>query len=289
MSQSPVFRLLLALLFPGAPLLAGAPEGGQRIVTVGGAATEIVFALGRGDAVVGVDLSSTYPPEVRDLPQVGYVRSIGPEGILSLNPSLIVATEALGPPAAKKVMKQVRVPTVWLPEPDSLHALEQSVTAVADRLNVPERGRALLDSVRARLAEAEAAANGWNTVPRVLFFLNPPSAGMGGMVGGLGSRADSLIRLAGARNAADSFPGFKQVSIEGILEMNPDVILVALSPGHGGSPESVEALRERAELAPVNAIREGAVFGVPLDDIAFGPRLGEAALRWNTLIGEGIR
>ena len=61
-------------------------DAATRIVTVGGAATEIVFALERGDDVVGVDLSSTFPESVRDLPQVGYVRSISAEGVLALEP-----------------------------------------------------------------------------------------------------------------------------------------------------------------------------------------------------------
>ena len=82
---------LIALAEPSAKI-------DKRIVTIGGAATEIVFALGAGSSIVATDLSSIYPPQARELPMVGYVRNISPEGVLSMEPDLVIATGALGPP-----------------------------------------------------------------------------------------------------------------------------------------------------------------------------------------------
>ena len=288
MSQSHfvfVVGALCALVLSGAG--AAAQSAHPRMVTVGGAATEIVFALGAGESVAAVDASSTYPPAVRDLPQVGYVRNISPEGVLSMEPELIVATGALGPPAARRMLERVEVPTLWLPDPDSVADLRRSVRTVATRLGVKEKGRRLLAGVDERLEAAEERASAWSgRAPSVLFLLEPPGASGGGMAGGAGSRADALIRLAGGRNAARDFSGFQPVSRESLLSMNPDVILVGQSAGHGGSPASIRALRESEALSGVAAVREGAVHGVPLDDLAFGPRLGEAALRWNGLLAE---
>ncbi|MFP4351419.1 MAG: hemin ABC transporter substrate-binding protein [Puniceicoccaceae bacterium] len=280
-----VLLWLAAFVVPVLPPPAGAAEPPERIVSIGGAATEIVHALGMGGDVVAVDLSSTYPPEVRQLPQVGYVRSISPEGVLSMEPDLIVATGALGPPAARSMMERLDVRTIWLPDPASYEDLAVSVRRVGAALGREKEAGEILESVEEDLAAAREKASRWeNRKPTVVFFLEPPGAGGGGMAGGRDSRADALIRLAGGENAADGFSGFQPVSRESLLAMDPDVILVAESEGHGGSPASIRALKESAALSRTNAVRTGAVHGVPLDDLAFGPRLGEAALRWNALL-----
>ncbi|WOO42641.1 heme/hemin ABC transporter substrate-binding protein [Rubellicoccus peritrichatus] len=256
----------------------------QRIVTIGGAATEAVFALGHGDEVIATDLSSTYPPEVRDLPQVGYIRSISPEGILSMKPDLVVATESLGPPAAKDLLKKTGVEILWLPEPNSYQALEASINEVAETLDSENKANAVLAKVKSQIDQAQANSEKWSSpAPRVLFFMRPPNASSPGMAGGNGTRADELIRLAGGTNAANSITGFQPMSAESIIEMNPDIILVALSNGHGGTEASIVELQNLETLAPVAAIQNDAIHGVPLDDIAFGPRLGEAVERWNGL------
>lgn len=280
--------LLAASILVSQPLQAEVPE--QRIVTVGGAATEIVFALGAGDKVVAVDLSSTYPSEVRQLPQVGYIRNISPEGILSLKPDIVVATEALGPPAAKDMMKQINLPVVWLPEPDSYAALAESLTRVGNKLDRAEKAAAIRHQVEQQLAAIRAKAKTWPApAPRVLFFLQPPAEARAGMASGTDTRADALIQLAGGRNAGTGFTGFKEISTESIIKINPDVIFVALSDGHGGSPQAVENLKDMAALKDVNAIKKQQVYGVPLDDLTFGPRLGEAATHWNDLIGQASK
>ena len=290
-SAPPGVLLLLTVLavlgfLPSAVIAAEPPE---RIVSIGGAATEIVYALGAGEDVVAVDLSSTYPPEVRQLPQVGYVRSISPEGVLSMDPGLIVATGALGPPAARDMMERLDVRTIWLPDPTEPDDLRESVRRVAEALSRQEAGEALIAEIDAELTTAEERSAQWgDRKPTVVFFLEPPGAATGGMAGGRDSRADALIRLAGGKNAADGFSGFQPVSRESLLAMNPDVILIAQSDGHGGSPASIRALRESRALSQAKALQTGAVHGVPLDDLAFGPRLGEAVLRWNSLLSQVV-
>ena len=200
-----------------------------------------------------------------------------------MRPDLIVATGALGPPAARRMMERFSVETIWLPDPDSVRDLRQSIEKVAAGLGRMERGEELWASIREKLDKAEENRLPKDQRPEVLFLLEPPVGGGAGMAGGEDSRAEALIRLAGGRNAASGFSGFRPVSLEGILEMNPDVILVALSSGHGGTEAEIEAMRNAPSLRAVAAVRSGAVYGVPLDDLAFGPRLGEVAERWTKL------
>lgn len=285
MSQYRILRASLLLL--GITFSTAFAKEPNRIVSVGGAATEIVFALGAGDRVVAVDLSSVYPPQVRDLPQVGYIRNISPEGVLSLNPDLVVTTESLGPPAAKEMLKRVSVPIVWLPEPDSVQALDKSLKAVAVKLGTEEAAQsaqAIMGEVNSSVDAAKKASASWPKKPRVLFFMQPPTDSRAGMVAGSDTRAQSLIELAGGVNAATNIRTYQPFSKESLIEAKPDVIIVGVNPSHGATPESVEALKTMASLGPVPAFRNGAIYGVPISDLNFGPRLGEAITSWNGLI-----
>lgn len=260
-------------------------ENTKRIVTIGGAATEIVFALGAGNSVVAADLSSIYPPQARELPMVGYVRNISPEGVLSMSPNLVIATGALGPPTARQMLERLDIDIIWLPDLSTPEDLTSSIKIVSQRLNKLESAKVLIADVNRGLAQAVANSRNWTkNIPSVLFLLEPPGKSTPGMGGGLDSKANTLIDLAGGKNAANGFAGFKPVSMESLVAMNPDIILVGQSDRHGGSPESIQAMIATPALSEVNAIKEDAVYPVPLDDLAFGPRLGEVALRWNTIL-----
>ena len=261
----------------------------ERIVTIGGAATEIVFALGAGSLVVAADLSSIYPPQARELPMVGYVRNISPEGVLSMSPDLVIATGALGPPSARQMLERLDIDIIWLPNLSTPEELLSSIETVSERLALTEAANTLIENVNRGLDQAAKYTKDWTKyAPTVLFLLEPPGKSTPGMGGGLDSKANTLIGLAGGTNAANGFSGFKPVSIESLIAMNPDVILVGQSDRHGGSPESIQAMIASPALSEVSAIKEDAVYAVPLDDLAFGPRLGEVALRWNSLLANHV-
>ncbi len=98
--------LMVALAWTG----AARAEEARRIVSVAGSLTEIVYALGAEDRLVGVDATSLHPPSARALPQVGYHRSLSAEGILSLAPDLVLASETAGPPAILDQIRSAGVP-----------------------------------------------------------------------------------------------------------------------------------------------------------------------------------
>ena len=108
--------LAFALLVPFGAAVRAETEAPSRIVSLGGSVTEIIFALGQQDRLIARDTTSTYPVAALDLPDVGYVRALSPEGVLSVDPDLILAIEGSGPPETMEVLQAANVPVVMVPE-----------------------------------------------------------------------------------------------------------------------------------------------------------------------------
>ena len=153
-------RLLPARLCAvAAAWLAGlcvAQAAPERVVTLGGSVTEIVYGLGQGARLVGDDQSSLYPPEARRLPSVGYYRAVPVEGVLSLKPDLVLASEQAGPPDALKRLGEVGVRVVTVPDQPSVDSLKARIRAVAEALDARPAGERMIEDLGRELARAEA-------------------------------------------------------------------------------------------------------------------------------------
>ena len=104
----------------------------SRIVSIGGAITEILYALGLEQRVVAVDSTSFYPPQaLRDKPNVGYMRALSPEGVLGLNPSLILASEDAGPKETIAVLRAAGIPFVLVPDKHTGKGILDKIELVA--------------------------------------------------------------------------------------------------------------------------------------------------------------
>ena len=210
---------------------ARADETPRRIVSVGGAITEIVFALGEEGRLVARDTTSNFPAAARDLPDVGYIRRLSPEGVLSVNPELIIAQEGAGPPEAVDILREAAIELVEIPEGYTGEAVIAKITAVAEALGVPEKGAALAASIRRDLDETTAANLGAEQ-KRVLFILSMSGGRV--LAGGANTSAQGIIELAGARNAATGFEGYKPMTDEAIIDSGADVILLMDRTGDTG-------------------------------------------------------
>ena len=126
---------LSALLALGLAVRAGAEEPAQRIVSVGGSVTEIVYALGQEHRLVARDTTSNAPAAALELPDVGYVRRLSPEGLLSVNPDLILAEDGAGPPEALEVLRDSRIPLITVPMGFDRAAVRAKIETVAGALD----------------------------------------------------------------------------------------------------------------------------------------------------------
>ncbi|MEE4361740.1 MAG: ABC transporter substrate-binding protein [Pseudomonadales bacterium] len=259
------------VLFLVASLSAAAEE---RIVAIGGAVTEIVFALGAGDRLVAVDSTSSHPPAAKDLPDVGYLRRLAPEPIIALAPSIVLALEDAGPPAVLDQLRAAGVPLVIVPDAPTPDSVIDKVRVVAEALGRVEEGNSLMARLASDFAALTEAPRSPES-PRVLLLLAVSASGAP-LVGGEGTSADAIIRLAGARNAAAGVVGYKPLAPEAVVALAPDVLLI---PDRGLELlGGRDRLLSRPEIAPTPAGQAGRI--VTMDQLlllGFGPRTPEAA------------
>lgn len=275
---------LIALVLGLATGLATGPvlaEAAPRVVTLGGSVTEIAVELGAGDRLVGRDVTSNHPGAVTDLPDVGYIRALSAEGVLSLAPDLILAEGDAGPVEAVDVLRAAGVRFVMVPEATTADGVFAKVEAVAEALALPEAGAALVTRLRAGFAEAEARAAAVTRPQKVLFILSLQGGRV--MAAGAGTEAEGIIRLAGGVNAVAGFEGYKQIADEAVLTSAPDVILMMDRAGDMAIADT-DVLAHPA-LAETPAGQAGRI--VRMDGmlmLGFGPRTPEAALALNAAL-----
>lgn len=261
--------LLLVLLVA----LPAAADAAERLIAVGGAVTEIVHALGRGDRLVAVDSTSRYPPAVAALPDVGYMRRLSAEPILALRPDLVLAIEHSGPPATLDQLRAAGVRVEVIADVPTVAGIGDKVRTIGRLLDAATDADALASRIEGELAAATAAAAAMTDRPRVLFLI---AAGKGApMAAGVETAADAMIRLAGGVNALSGFTGYKPLSPEAAMAARPDVVLAMV--------QTVEAMGGRAAVLGLPGIAETpagrggrlvAMDGMLL--LGFGPRTPEA-------------
>jgi len=244
-----------------------------RIVSVGGSTTEIVYALDAESDLVGVDSTSLYPKAAREFPDVGYVRQLSAEGLLSLRPTLILAGAEAGPEAALTQTEAAGVRIVKLEEGYTPEEVAKHIEAIGAALGREEKAAEVAGIFRADVKAVLAEVAQIKTHPRVLFMLQ---AGRGPMlVSGKHTAANAMIELAGGVNAVSEFSGYKPFSPEAATLAAPDVILMASDTVEalGGA----EAVLSQTALAPTPAARDGRLVSMDALYLAgFGPRLAHA-------------
>ncbi|MDB4942393.1 MAG: Heme transporter, cell surface heme and hemoprotein receptor HmuT [Labilithrix sp.] len=245
--------------------------GPPRIVTAGSAITEIVYALGAGDQVVGADTSSLFPEEARKVPRVGYQRTLSAEGILSLRPTLLLASAEAGPPAVVEQLRSAGLRLEIIGAEPTLAGARGRIARVAAVLGRdPAPLLARLDEDLAR-AKAQVARTRGRPAVVALYA----RGGNDTYVFGESTTADLMIALAGGVNAMRGFSGSRPVTAEAIVAAAPDVLLL---PSRG-----LESLGGIDGVLRVPGVRDTLAGKnrrvVAVDDLlllGFGPRTGAA-------------
>lgn len=261
-----ILLLGLAVLLAAPKADAATPEQGQRVVSIDGSITEIVYALGQQQQLVGVDTTSRYPAEAQQLPQVGYMRQLSVEGILSLQPDLILTTEDAGPASVFEQLQAAGVTIVRTRKDYSLEGVLNKVDVVAKALGQPATGNALKQQIEQQARKALARIPD-QPAPATLFLLGAGNRGL--MAAGHGTQAEAMLQLLNTRNAVD-YPGYKPISPEGAIQAAPEVVIV----GHT-QPGAADQVSETLAMTP--AMQQQRIHAVDVSlTLGFGPRLPQA-------------
>lgn len=273
--------LLVALAHP-----AVAQDRAARIVSLGGAVTEILYELGVSERIVAVDTTSVHPPAaMATKPNVGYLRQLSAEGILSVRPTLVLAIEGAGPPDILKLVREAGVPVIGIPDVPTEAGVAGRIREVAQAVGEEEAGRKLTEAVAARFATLSLLRRRIERPVRALFILSYQNGRV--MVGGGHTTADGMLALAGAENAAGTIEGYRPMTDEAIVAARPDVV-VMMSVGPGGSPPA--DLFAGPALSQTPAGREKRLVTMNgLYLLGFGPRTPEAARELMLALHPGLK
>lgn len=253
-------------------LLTGLHVQAQRIVSANGTLSEILVGLGLEKQIVGVDVTSTYPASLEKLPKIGHNRTIAAEGILTLNPDVIVYTDqSMLTPAVVKQLNSSGKKVVEFKHEYSKEGAIKLIREVGAYFNAKAQAEKMVKALQADLAKIPRPAS-----PKKLLFIYARGTGTL-MVSGTGTSLDKMFTLAGHKNAVTGFTDFKPLTAESLITANPDV-LVLFSSGLE-SLEGIDGLLRVPGVANTNAGRNRKV--VTMDGqflTGFGPRLGKAAI-----------
>lgn len=214
-------KYTLKTLMAAAVLLAApALQAAEKLISIGGDVTEIVYALGAGNEMVARDSTSLHPQAVLALPDVGYMRQLNTEGILSMHPSLVLSSELAEPSLVLQQLEQNGVKVVRIPGTPSADTVPKKIEVIAAALNRQAEGDKLIATYRAQIAAIHHDA-----LPvKMLFVMS--HGGMSSMAAGQNTAADAMITSVGAQNAMQGFSRYRPLSQEGVIASAPDIILL---------------------------------------------------------------
>jgi len=251
-----------------------------RYVVISPIYNEIIWALGAQDKVVGIDLSTTYPPEVKNVQTVGYHRALSAEGILSLHPTAVIHDNNIGPPQVVQQLQQLNIPMkTFSAKNDSFDGTKALIREMGAYFHKETRAEELCNTMDTQRAASLEKVKQYTDHPRVavIHFGRASNVymvvGKGG--GGDGSGVSQMIELAGGQMAVENRGMQRMESPEIIAQANPDVILLT-DYGYdrlGGSLDQIKAL---PGVATSNAAKNNRIYRIEENVLNyFGPRSGE--------------
>lgn len=199
------------------------------------------------------------------------MRQLSPEGVLSVNPSGILALHGSGPKETVDVLKKTSIPFIEVPERYDHEGILEKIRIVGKALGADAKAAALAAEIDAKLKAAEKQTSAIKDRKRVLFVLSMRGGKI--LASGGDTAADGIIRLSGGVNAIDGFSGYKQLSDEAVITARPDVILMMNNAGPGVSDDELFA-NPSIRSTPAGAARKV----VRMDGgylLGFGPRTAD--------------
>lgn len=242
-----------------------------RIVSLAPSNTEILFAVGAGSKVVGVDTYSNYPAEAKTLAKIGSLAKPNIEAIVALKPDLVLATSL-----HTKLLDQFEKLNlkVLVLSPRTIEEVYANLALVGQVTGTEQKAKAVVDNMKTRLAKVAEVLKTVRPEDRVAVYYEVYSDPL--MSVGPGTFIHQVITLAGGRNLfADAKTDYPVVGSETVVARNPSVIVYP--DFHGDQALTTDKVKARPGWDRLQAVAKGRVFGIDADIISRpGPRLADA-------------
>jgi iron complex transport system substrate-binding protein len=274
----------MLLLFTGCGRFGKQVNGkdGERIVCVSKQLTEIIFAVGGDTALVGVDISSTYPEAAKKITTVGYHRALNAEGIISLNPTVVWHDGNIAPEHVIEQLKKVGIPLREFNGGSTIDSTKLLIRQVAREFHNDQAGQSLCAGLDADMAKLDSARKTYRDHPKVMIIHFGQAANKYFVISRRGV-PNQMLEWAGAENAADTAQRWKDLGPEVIAAAQPDVIL-ATDFGYdlkGG----LEKFKQLPGIALSPAAKNNRIYRIEEHDLVyFGPRTGRNVMEIMKLV-----
>ena len=248
------------------------------IVVAGGSITEILYFLNEEDKILGIDVTSNFPKQTKELPSIGYVRNLSTEGILSLNPKLILGENDMGPLLVLDQINEVGVDLRIIPEEQTAMGIIEKISCIASIIGSKDRAQEKIKSELMPIVKDLERFQGDKIFEKKRVMLILSMQGTSPIVAGLGTSGDGFIKMTGAINVFESFKGWKPVSEEAIIESDPDYFIIPSRDMHKNS--DVKSLTSNPIFKNTKAgSKENFIFEDSMAMLGFGPRTIITALK----------
>ena len=194
-----------------------------RIVSADASATQILLAMGQGKHLVGVDSSSVLSQPYQSIPDVGYHRQLSAEGLLSLKPTLVIGSEVMGPPAVLNALQKANVNVLKLKQAKTLDEYRSNIELLKNVINCGDCADNLIVNLKDKFHQANRQTK---SIKRYVFLMTMDGKQL--RMAGRNTGGNALIELLQGKNQAH-YEGYRNLSLEGLLAINPDVILLTSS------------------------------------------------------------
>jgi iron complex transport system substrate-binding protein len=246
----------------------------KRIVSLSGTITEVLYALESDSELVAVDVTSTYPAAAEKKTNLGHVRAVTAESILSAKPTHVLAFDDELSPQLKEQLEKAKIEVVLFHREYTVASSKDVISKIAIWLEKEDAGKELIAGIDKDIKGLKKLAK----KPKVLFVYARGAGTM--MVAGDGTQMTEMIRLAGGQNATGGFPDFKPLTAESVVAANPDVILM-FDSGKASLSDAGGVLGIPG-VSATNAGKNQAVITMDGQLLSgFGQRVGEALKQLN--------
>lgn len=262
-------------------------EHKERIVCLSKQYNEIIYALDAGQDLVAVDLSSTYPEEIKKLPTVGYHRALSAEAIIAANPTLIIHDNNIGPEHVTQQLEKLKMPMmVFKTKGEDIESAKGLIREMGAYFHKETKADSLCNKLDSDMKMALDNAKQYTDTPKVVIIHFGRASNIYLTMTGKGT-AGKMIGWAGGKIPVQGEKGMVQISPEIIASANPDVIL--LTDFGYDRLGTMEKVKELPGVASTNAARSNRIYRVEEHDMVYiGPRTGENVLKLQQLIhGKG--